>query len=46
MAIQLSNDPLVRHARRLVLQLAEVAVPSEVWVSVLERIGVLRLAPG
>jgi hypothetical protein len=37
---------LVRHARRLVFQMAEVAVPREVWVSVLKRIGCLRLVPG
>jgi hypothetical protein len=30
---------LVRHARRLVFQLAEVAVPREVFQEVLERIG-------
>ena len=37
---------LVRHARRLVFQLAEVAVPKEVFQGVLERIGRLCLAPG
>jgi hypothetical protein len=36
---------LVRHARRLVFQLAEVAVPREVFQEVLERIGRLRPAP-
>ena len=37
---------LVRHARRLVFQLAEVAVPREVFQQVLERIGGLHPAPG
>jgi hypothetical protein len=37
---------LVRHARRLVLQMAEVAVPRNGWVAMLERIGRLRLVPG
>ncbi|MEE9248105.1 MAG: IS1380 family transposase, partial [Dehalococcoidia bacterium] len=37
---------LVRHARRLVFLLAEVAVPREVFRQVLERIGRLCPAPG
>ena len=37
---------LVRHARRLVFQLAEVAVPREVFRQVLERIAGLHPAPG
>jgi len=37
---------LVRHARRLVFQLAEVAVPREVFRQVLERIDGLHPAPG
>ena len=37
---------LVRHARRLVFQLAEVAAPREVFRQVLERIGGLHAAPG
>ena len=37
---------LVRHARRLVFHLAEVAVPREVFAALLERIGRLALAPG
>ena len=37
---------LVRHARRLVFQLAEVAVPKEVFQGVLERIGRLCAVPG
>ena len=37
---------LVRHARRLVLQMAEVAVARDVWMAILERIGGLRLVPG
>ena len=36
---------LVRHARRLVFQLAEVAVPRAVFQGVLERIGGLCPAP-
>ena len=37
---------LVRHSRRLIFQLAEVAVPREVFRQVLERIGGLHAAPG
>jgi hypothetical protein len=37
---------LVRHARRLVFQMAEVAVPRDVWMAILERISGLRLVPG
>jgi hypothetical protein len=37
---------LVRHGRRLVFQLAEVAVPRELFQGVLERIGRLYPAPG
>ena len=37
---------LVRHARRLVFQLAEVAAPKEVFRQVLERIAGLHPAPG
>jgi hypothetical protein len=37
---------LVRHARRLVFQMAEVAGPRDVWLAILERIGGLRLVPG
>jgi hypothetical protein len=37
---------LVRHARRLVLQLAEVLVTREMLTGILERISRLRLAPG
>ena len=37
---------LVRHARRLVFQFAEVAVPREVFRQVLERIAGLHPAPG
>jgi hypothetical protein len=36
---------LVRHARRLVFQLAEVAVPRQVFRRALERIARLRPAP-
>ncbi|HZA23613.1 MAG TPA: IS1380 family transposase [Dehalococcoidia bacterium] len=37
---------LVRHARRLVFQLAEVMVSGEMLAGMLERISRLRLAPG
>src|ERR687892_1592876 len=37
---------LVRHARRLVFQLAEVLVSREMLGGILERISQLRLAPG
>ena len=37
---------LVRHARRLVFQLAEVAVPRGLFQGVLNRIRGLALAPG
>jgi hypothetical protein len=37
---------LVRHARRLVFQLAEVLVTREMLTGILERISGLRLAPG
>ena len=37
---------LVRHARRLVFQLAEVLVTRETLTGILERISRLRLAPG
>jgi hypothetical protein len=37
---------LVRHARRLIFQLAEVAVPQGVFRQVLERIAGLFRVPG
>ncbi len=37
---------LVRHARRLVFQLAEVLVTREMLTGILERISQLRLTPG
>ena len=37
---------LVRHARRLVFQLAEVMVTRDIFGEMLEQIGKLRLAPG
>jgi len=37
---------IVRHARRIIFQLAEVAVPRELFAAILERISRLRLAPG
>ena len=36
---------LVRHARRLVFQLAEVALPRELFAAILERVERLRLLP-
>jgi hypothetical protein len=37
---------LVQHARRLVFQVAEVAVPRDVWVAMLGRNSCLRLVQG
>jgi hypothetical protein len=37
---------MVRHARRIIFQLAEVAVPGELFAAILERVSRLRLAPG
>jgi hypothetical protein len=37
---------IVRHARQIVFQLAEVAVPRELLAAILGRIARLRLAPG
>jgi hypothetical protein len=37
---------IVRHARRIVFQLAEVAVPRELFAAILERITSLCLSPG
>jgi len=37
---------MVRHARQIVFQLAEVAVPRELFAAILEQVGRLRLAPG
>src|SRR5512135_3763734 len=37
---------VVRHAKAVTFQLAEVAVPRELFAAILERIGRLRLAPG
>ena len=36
----------IRHARRLVFQLAEVLVTREMLTGILERISQLRLTPG
>ena len=41
-----TGERLVRHARRLVFQLAEVLVTREMLAGMLERISRLRLAPG
>ena len=37
---------MVRHARRIIFQLAEVAVPRELFATILERVDRLRFAPG
>ena len=37
---------VVRHARRIIFQLAEVAVPRDLFAMVLERVSELRLVPG
>jgi len=37
---------IVRHARQIIFQLAEVAVPREMFAAILERISRLRLVPG
>ncbi|MEE8448920.1 MAG: transposase, partial [Thermodesulfobacteriota bacterium] len=37
---------IVRHARRIIFQLAEVTVPRDVFAAILERVARLRLAPG
>ena len=37
---------LVRHVRQLVFQMAEVAVPKELFAQILQRIWALAPAPG
>ena len=37
---------IVRHARRIIFQLAEVAVSRDLFAAILEHISRLRLAPG
>ena len=37
---------IVRHARQIIFQLAEVAVPREMFAAILQRISRLRLVPG
>jgi hypothetical protein len=37
---------MIHHARRIIFQLAEVAVPRDLFAAILERIDRLRLAPG
>ncbi len=37
---------IVRHARRIIFQLAEVAVSRDLFAAILERVARLRLAPG
>lgn len=36
---------IVRHARHILFQLAEVAVPRDLFAHILERVNRLRLAP-
>jgi hypothetical protein len=36
---------VVRHSRKIIFQMAEVAVPRELFRAILERIGRLRLSP-
>jgi hypothetical protein len=36
---------VVRHARQVIFQMAEVAIPRELFRAILERIGWLRLPP-
>lgn len=43
---RLASDKVVRHAGYVVFQMAEVAVPRELFVKILERIGRLRLESG
>ncbi len=37
---------IVRHARQIIFQLAEVAVPRDLFAAILERISLLCLSPG
>jgi hypothetical protein len=37
---------IVRHARKIIFQLAEVAVPRDIFAAILKRITPLRLSPG
>ena len=37
---------VVRHARRIIFQLAEAAVPRDLFAAIIERVGGLRLVPG
>jgi len=37
---------IVRHARQIIFQLAEVAVPRDLFAAILERITRLCLSPG
>ena len=40
------GERIVRHARQIVFQLAEVEVSRELFAAILERISRLSLAPG
>jgi len=42
--IKLGAKVVVRHSRKIVFQMAEVAVPRELFQNILERIGRLRFA--
>ena len=37
-----TGSRLVRHARQLTMQMAEVAVPRRVWLGILRKVGHLR----
>ena len=37
---------IVRHARRIIFQMAEVAAPGDLFAAILERVSRLRFAPG
>jgi len=37
---------IVRHARQIIFQLAEVMVPRELFAAILERVSRLGFAPG
>jgi hypothetical protein len=44
LADMMAETKVVRHSRKIVFQMAEVAVPRELFRAILERIGRLRLA--
>ncbi len=44
--LEFHGAKVVHHAGYVVFQMAEVAVPRELFAKILERIGRLRLEPG